>query len=92
MVPVVTNVSVGGRVLTAGGHGIRNAIVTISGGDLPEPILTQTGSFGYFTFQGLLSGQTYTVSVATKRHVIAQPSRMITPQANVTDFDFVAEP
>lgn len=91
MVPV-TNVSLTGRVLTSGGAGIRNALVTISGGNLPAPITMQTGSFGYFYFPGLQSGQTYTVTVATKRYVLAQPTRMVTPQTDVTNFDFVTEP
>jgi hypothetical protein len=92
MVPVAVNVSVGGRILTSGGAGIRNALVTISGGNLPAPITVQTGNFGSYNFAGLQSGTTYTVSVGTKRYVIMQPSRVVTPQANVTDFDFIAEP
>jgi hypothetical protein len=92
MVPVVTNVSLTGRILTAGGAGIRNSLVTVSGGDLPSPITVQTGSFGYYQFQGLHSGQTYTVTVVTRRYVLAQPVRMITLAGNVSDFDFVAEP
>ena len=91
MIPVA-DVSLSGRILTAGGAGIRNSLVTVSGGDLPNPVTVQTGSFGYFEFQGLHSGQTYTVTVATKRHVIAQPVRMVTLAGNVSDFDFVAEP
>jgi hypothetical protein len=90
MVPA--NVSVGGRVLTSGGAGIRNALVTISGGNLPAPVTVQTGNFGSYNFTGLQSGTTYTVTVGTKRYVILQPSRVVTPQANVTDFDFIAEP
>ena len=92
MVPVVTNVSLGGRILTAGGAGIRNALVTVSGGDLPAPVTLQTGSFGSYNFQELHSGQTYTVTVVTKRYVLAQPMRMVTLNANVSDFDFTAEP
>jgi hypothetical protein len=92
MVPVAVNVSVGGRVLTSGGAGIRNALVTISGGNLPAPVTVQTGNFGSYNFTGLQSGTAYTITVATKRYVILQPSRVVTPQANVTDFDFIAEP
>lgn len=91
MVPVV-NVSIGGRILTNGGAGIRNATVTISGGNLPAPVTVQTGSFGSYNFTGLQSATIYTVTVGTKRYVIAQPSRTVIAQANVTNFDFVAEP
>lgn len=92
MIPVVTNVSVSGRVLTAGGAGIRNASVTISGGDLPSPITMATGSFGYFNFTGLHTGQTYTITVETKRYVLAVPSRNVSPSGDVVNFDFVASP
>ena len=91
MVPVA-NVSVSGRVLTAGGNPIRSVTVSISGGGLPAPLIAQTGSFGYFTFSGLQSGQTYTVTVSAGRNMFAQPTRMVTPTADVTDFDFVAVP
>ena len=89
MVPVV---DVGGRILTSGGAGIRNAQVTISGGNLPAPMTAQTGNFGSYNFTGLRSGTTYTVTVTTKRYVIAQPSRPVTPAANVANFDFTADP
>ncbi len=90
MVPV-TNVSLGGRILTANGAGIRNAIVTLSGGNLPAPVTVLTGSFGYYNFQGLQPGMTYTVTVSTKRYTFAQPTRTITLQSDVNNSDFVAE-
>ena len=91
MVPVA-NTSVSGRILTAGGLGIRNALVTMSGGNLPTPVTVQTGSFGYFTFTGLQAGLIYTVTVVAKRNTFAMPTRTVTPQSNVTDFDFIAQP
>lgn len=90
MVP--SPVSLSGRVLTSGGGGIRNTLVTLTGGNLPAPVTVQTGSLGYYTFSGLTFGQTYTVTVQTRRYVVAQPTRMITLQSNVSDFDFIAEP
>jgi hypothetical protein len=91
MVPVATNVTVSGRVLTAGGLPIRNAIVSISGGNLPAGTKALSASFGWYSFPGLESGQTYTITVSAKRNTFAQSSRMITPQTNVSDFDFIAE-
>lgn len=90
MVPVA-NTSVGGRILASNGYPIRNALVTISGGNLPSPVTVQTGSFGYFNFTGLQVGLTYTVTVVAKRNTFAMPTRTVTPQADVTDFDFVAQ-
>jgi hypothetical protein len=91
MVPVA-NLSLGGRVLTAGGGGLRNAVVTISGGNLPAPVTVKTGSFGYYNFSGLQPGLTFTVTVSTKKYVLTQPTQMITLQTNVNNFDFLAEP
>ena len=92
MVPVAANLSLSGRVLTEGGLPIRDVLVSISGGNLPARISVRTGSFGSFRFDGLETGQTYTVRVDAKRHSFAQPSRMVTMQGNVTDFDFISEP
>ena len=91
MIPIA-NVSLSGRVLSADGNGIRNVRVTVSGGNLLTPVTVQTRTFGAFNFQGLQSGLTYTVTVSTKKYVLMQTSRMVTPQADVTNFDFVAEP
>jgi len=91
MVPM-TNASLTGRILTSGGGGIRNALVTLSGGNLPSPVTLQTGTFGYYNFQGLQSGMTFTITVATKKYVVTQPSRMVTLNAGVNNSDFVADP
>lgn len=84
--------SVSGRVLTAGGQGIRNAEVTISGGVLTEPVRVQTGSFGYYSFEGLQSGQTYIVRVSSRRFLFTMPTRIITLTDNISDLDFIATP
>lgn len=81
MVPVAVNVSVSGRVVTAGGLQVGNAILTITGNNLPVIVKAQTGSFGWYTFSGLQACQTYTITVNAKRGIFAQPSRTITPQA-----------
>ena len=82
--------SMSGRVTTASGAGIRNARVTISGNGLPEPRVVTTGSFGYFSFEGLTAGETYVVTVNSQRYTFAVPSRVITLVDNVVDADFVA--
>jgi hypothetical protein len=86
------DVSMSGRVTTADGRGIRNAHVVISGNGLPEARVTTTGSFGYFTFEGLQTGQTYVVTVNSQRYTFSVPSRVITLVDNLADVDFVADP
>jgi len=92
-VPVdAAGVSLSGRVTTADGRGIRNARVIVSGNGLPEPRTATTGSFGYFSFEGLTAGQTYVVTVTSQRYTFSVPSRVITLVDNVADADFVADP
>ena len=93
MIPmtVVADLSLSGRVLTGSGRGIPNTFVTLSGGNLPNPIATRTNSFGYYNFQELQSGQEYTVTVSARRYSFAQPTQMITLNDNVSDLNFVAD-
>jgi hypothetical protein len=81
-----------GRVTTADGRGIRNAVVSITGGNLTQPMFATTASFGWYRFEGLRAGETYVVSVNTKRFVFSIPSRVISLSDNLNDVDFVAEP
>lgn len=92
LAPTAANAGLSGRVVTADGRGIRNVVVTISGGNLSEPKIARTGSFGYYGLEGLEVGETYIVTVQSKRFTFAEQSRVISLQDNFTDADFVAEP
>jgi len=85
-------VSLSGRVMTAEGAGIRNARVVVTGNSLPEARIATTGSFGYFSFDGLTAGETYVVTVNSQRYTFQVPSRVYTLVDNITDADFVANP
>jgi hypothetical protein len=84
------NAAISGRVLTAGGQGIRNAEVVLSGGTLTEPMRVRTGSFGYYNFEGLQTGQTYIITVNSRRYVFSTPTRVVSLTDNIADLDFVA--
>jgi len=84
--------SISGRVLTANGNGVRNARVIVTGNSLAEPIVATTGSFGYFNFEGLQTGETYVVTVNSQRYTFSTPSRVVSLVDNVVDMDFVADP
>lgn len=60
-------VSLSGRVRTVNGSGILRAAVIISGGNLPQPVITYTNNFGNYNFQGLVSGQSYSVQVVQSK-------------------------
>ena len=84
------NVSVGGRVTALKG-GVKNVSVTISGGNLPAPITTRTGSFGYYNFENLSVGETYFITVSAKRFTFSPNARVVTPNRDVADLDFTGE-
>lgn len=86
------SVSVSGTVTTSTGQPIRNATVTISGGGLPDPIVTTTGNFGTYLFENLTTGGTYTVQVSAKRYRFTPNSQVVTANNNVANVNFAANP
>ncbi len=84
------NASISGRVMTADGAGIRNAKIVVTGNSLAEPRVVTTGSFGYFSIEGLQTGQTYVVTVNSQRYTFTTPSQVVSLVDNVADMNFVA--
>ena len=83
--------SISGRVLTADGVAIRNAEVIVTGNSLETPLRVTTSSFGYFTFDGLQTGETYVVTVNSRRFTFQAPSQVISLTDNVSDVNFIAD-
>ena len=85
----VANVSVGGRVTTSGGVAIANAVVTMTdtGGNVRSAL---TSSFGYYQFDNVQTGQTYTFAVSKKSYSFTPQMVMVNGQ--LTNLDFVAAP
>ena len=65
MATPVQNVAVSGRIFKADGKPVINGFVTIKSGAQVIAV-GRTNSFGYYHFQNIQSGQTYTVSVRAK--------------------------
>ena len=92
-IPTAAGVSLSGRVTDANGAGVRNAIITVSGVGLEQPVRVVTGSLGYYSIENLEAGQTYLVSLrASKRYDFPNATRLVTLSDNVQDIDFVANP
>lgn len=89
-VPTASGATITGRVLTPTGAGIRNVVVVLEGGSLSSPFRTTTGSFGYFSFDGLEPGQIYVITISSKRYGFASPSQTIGVFGDVTDLVFQA--
>lgn len=88
LAPTAAGVSVSGRVLTAAGNGLRNAVVTMTD---PQGVTqtARTSGFGYYRFFDVPAGATYVIEVASKRFLFAP--RVVAVQDELTDIDFVAE-
>lgn len=84
-------VYIAGQVLSTKGQ-LKGVWVTLSGGGLPSPISVQTNSFGYYRFDNVLSGQTYTISVNNKKYTFTPSSRQVTPSGNLDSENFTADP
>jgi len=83
---------ISGRVTTAEGQGIRNAKIVVTGNSLSQPIVVTTGSMGYYAIEGLESGQSYVLTINSKRYNFSNPVQVISLVDNVGDANFVADP
>jgi hypothetical protein len=83
-------VSVGGRVMTADGRGIRNAHVTLTAPD-DETRPVMTAAFGYYRFENVIVGEVYVISVAAKRFTFSRPTQVRFISEEINDVNFIAD-
>ena len=88
LIPTSANVSVGGRISTANGRGIRNVAVTIIDAQGRTRTVT-TGTFGYYRFDDVSPG-TAVLSVTSKRFSFENPTRTINVTDNVSNINWTA--
>jgi hypothetical protein len=81
-------VSLAGRVTSSEGRGITNVRVTVTGASLAEPISIVTGRSGQYVIEGLTAGETYVVSVSSRRFVFDVSSQVVTLNDNLSGVDF----
>ena len=90
LAPTAANVTIGGRIVTAGGAGVRNVMVTLT--DTRGTIRTTvTGTFGMYRFTDVAVGETYVLTVMLKKYVFANPSQIVSVGEELTNLDFVAD-
>lgn len=89
--PTAASVSLGGRVFNSNGSGIGRAQLTLvsTNGQVRTAI---SNGFGYYNFDGLQSGGTYTLTINSKEFQFAKPSRIINLDKSLSDVDFEALP
>lgn len=88
--PTAATAVLEGRVVNASGSGLSKVTVTVS--DSSGNVQTYlTGGFGYFTFEGLRTGETYIVTVSNKRYQFNPATRAITLDEDLRDLEFRSE-
>lgn len=90
MNPTAAFVSVGGRVTTAAGRGLRNARVTLIGAN-GETRTVLTGTFGYYRFVDVPAGGTYVFSVSAKRYTFSQQTQVGNITEDTDEINFKAD-
>lgn len=88
--PTAAAAAISGRIATAQGFAINNATVVLTDANGNTRVV-KTGSFGNYNFDGLQVGQTYTLTVSRKGYVFAQPSQIVTLNADLAEANFIAE-
>lgn len=81
-----SDVSISGRVTTPGGQNLRNAVVSLIDSNGVRRTAT-TSSFGLYSFEGVRTGETYTLTVGSKRYRFSP--RVLPVDAALANVDFV---
>ncbi len=81
-----SSVTVSGRVTTPGGQNLRNALVSMIDSAGVRRTAT-TSSFGLYSFDGVRTGETYTMTVGSKRYRFTP--KVLQVDTNLTNVDFV---
>lgn len=90
LAPTAGSVSIGGRVLTQTGQGIRSVAVTLTESDGTVHTAT-TASFGYYNFAEIRGGQVVVIAVSAKRYRFAQSTIVLNVAENAAEINFTAD-
>ena len=89
VVPTAADATITGRVTDGYGRAISSAAITVQDfNGTTKVVLTNT--FGYYRIEGLEAGQTYVLSVSSRRHTFANASMVINLGDNFDGANFVA--
>jgi subtilisin-like proprotein convertase family protein len=91
LAPTSAGVTIAGQIRTSVGRSVSNVRVEMTGGELTQPVHALTNGFGYFSFRDVPAGQTYILTVSSKQHVFANPTRVVNLDDDIFGVDFIAE-
>ncbi len=86
--PTAATVSISGRVTTPQELGLTNAVMTLTDSN-GESRSVRTGKFGNFRFTDVTVGETYILTVASRRYTFAP--QVITVNEDLTGVNFTAQ-
>ena len=84
---VAASVTISGRVQTAGGRGIANAVVVLINQN-GETVTAVSNSFGYYHFEGIQAGETYFFNIRHREYQFT--GQAITINEDVQGLNFTA--
>jgi CSLREA domain-containing protein len=87
--PTAANVTIGGRVSTASGNAVGKTQISLTAPD-GETFFALTNPFGYYRFDDVPVGQTYVLTVVSKRYSFTP--QVISVTGELTALDLTAEP
>ncbi|HVE55422.1 MAG TPA: carboxypeptidase-like regulatory domain-containing protein, partial [Pyrinomonadaceae bacterium] len=90
-VPTAATAVLSGRVFDIYGGAVRDVIVSVSGTN-GEVLSTRTNNFGFYRFTELPVGESYAISVSSRRYTFATDSRIVMLMDDLSDQDFTAIP
>lgn len=88
LAPTAANASVSGRVFNADGRAVSRAVVKLTTLD-GETRTVITNAFGYYRFEEVAVGQTYSFSISGKKLIF--PTRFINVNEDIEDLNFTAD-
>ena len=87
--PTAAAVSIGGRVVSADGRGVRDAQITLSAPDGSHQS-ARSNSFGYYRFTDISVGRSYILTIHSKRFVFNPNTRLVSVFEELTNLDWTA--
>jgi Tol biopolymer transport system component len=87
---ILAPATVGGRVTIGNGNGLYNAHITMTDADGNARIVS-TNPFGYYRFDKVEIGETYTFAVSSKTRTFSQPTQMRNIIDDTDDVNFIAD-
>ncbi len=86
--PTAATVSIGGQIFTPENRGLRNAVVTLTDQSGNVRAVT-TAAFGFYEFTDVAAGETYIISVQSKRYRFA--TQVVSVSEAIDNLNFTAE-